>query len=305
MIEDVLKQHKEFMMNSYKISYDQLRQNPGISEMLTALERGLAQFELDFYLVGAVARDVWMRGIHNKTPLRATSDVDFAVLINDKGVYEKLKQYLIENEGFIPSKENAFALLWKDRMEVDLLPFGQIQDDEGKVTIQGTGFTTLHVPGFAEVYEEGLPEVVLEGAHRFKFCTLPGIVLLKFIAWSDRPEKRRDDIKDISEILHHFFDMHSEEIWNDHNDLFNDEIELPAIAARVMGREMGKIARRNQILSNRIESILIDATASKNDSAIADIMTEYYHNAIEDNVAILINLKLGFTEKRKVGKALN
>jgi hypothetical protein len=43
----------------------------------------------------------------------------------------------------------------------------------------------------------------------------------------------------------------------------------------------------------------------KNDSAIADIMTEYYHNAIEDNVAILINLKLGFTEKRKVGKALN
>ena len=53
-------------MSSYKLSYDQMRQNPRISEMLTALERGLAKFRLDFYLVGAVARDVWMHGIYNK-----------------------------------------------------------------------------------------------------------------------------------------------------------------------------------------------------------------------------------------------
>lgn len=283
-------------MSSYKINYDGIRQNPDISNVLTALEHGLEKFGLDFYLVGAVARDVWMQGIHNKTPLRATKDVDFAVLINDKGVYEQLKQYLIENEGFTNVKENAFVLRWKDGMEVDLLPFGDIQDEDGKVSIQGTGFTTVHVPGFAEVYEEGLPEVELEGMHRFKFCTLPGIVLLKLIAWSDRPEKRRDDIKDISEILHHFFDMHAEEIWNDHHDLFGDDMELPGIAATVIGREMGKIARRNEKLYQRIENILTEATANEKESAIASIMTEYYRNAVEDNVAILKQLKQGFTE---------
>jgi predicted nucleotidyltransferase len=284
------------MMSTYKISFKQIRQDAGISGMLTALEDGLSQFGLDFYLIGAVARDVWMHGIHNKTPFRATRDVDFAVLINDKGVYEQLKQYLVDSKGFTPSRENGFVLLWKDKKQVDLLPFGEIQDEEGKVTIKGTGFTTIHVPGFSEVYDEGLPEVELGGVHKFKFCTLPGIVLLKFIAWSDRPEKRRDDIKDISGILHHFFDMHAEEIWSEHSDLFEDETDLPGIAARVMGREMGKIARRNKNLYLRIENILNNATEMENPNAIADIMTEYYQNAVEDNVAILRHLKQGFTE---------
>jgi tRNA nucleotidyltransferase (CCA-adding enzyme) len=35
--------------------------------MLEALERGLRRFNVDFYLVGAVARDVWMRAIHDIT----------------------------------------------------------------------------------------------------------------------------------------------------------------------------------------------------------------------------------------------
>jgi predicted nucleotidyltransferase len=55
---------------------------------------------------------------------------------------------------------------------VDLLPFGAIEDENRKVTIQGTGYTSVHVDGFNEVYEEGLPEVELAGRHHFKFCTL-------------------------------------------------------------------------------------------------------------------------------------
>jgi len=47
-------------MSTYKISFKQLRQEAHLSEMLDALERGLEKFNIDFYLVGAVARDVWM-----------------------------------------------------------------------------------------------------------------------------------------------------------------------------------------------------------------------------------------------------
>lgn len=139
-------------MSSYKINYEQLRQTPEIGEMLSALERGLEKFGLDYYLVGAVARDVWMSGINKIAPKRTTGDIDFAVLINDKGVYEALKQHLIETEGFHSSHDNAFVLLWKDKIQVDLLPFGAIEDEDGKVTVEGTGYTSVHVPGFSEVY---------------------------------------------------------------------------------------------------------------------------------------------------------
>ena len=290
-------------MSSYKINYEQLRQQPEITEMLSALERGFGKFGIDFYLVGAVARDVWMSGINKIAPRRTTGDIDFAVLINDKGTYESLKAYLVKTEGFHPTRENAFVLLWKDRTEVDLMPFGAIEDEDGMVTVEGTGYTSIHVPGFSEVYKEGLPEMELstglsgKSVHQFKFCTLPGIVLLKMIAWDDRPEKRRDDIKDISDILNHFFNMYDNEIWENHSELFGeDDADLKHIAARVMGREMSKIAKRNEKLFGRIEGILNTNTDDMPNSKMAAIMIEYFENTVEDNVLLLQQLKQGFTE---------
>jgi predicted nucleotidyltransferase len=72
----------------YKTDYNTLRQWPETSGLLSALERGFSRLNIDFYLVGAVARDVWMSGIHKIAPRRTTGDIDFAVLINDKGIYE-------------------------------------------------------------------------------------------------------------------------------------------------------------------------------------------------------------------------
>jgi predicted nucleotidyltransferase len=296
MTGDAGRLHKRFTMSSYKINYEQLRQQPGMSEMLSALERGLEKFGIDFYLIGAVARNVWMSGINGIAPRRTTADIDFAVLINDKGIYEQLKEYLITEEGFQPSKENAFVLL-KDNLEVDLLPFGAIEDEDARVTIQGTGYTSVHVPGFKEVYDIGLPELELEDGHIFKFSTLPGIVLLKLLAWDDRPEVRRDDIKDISDILNHFFDMHDKEIWNSHHDLFVDaEADLKHIAARVMGRELNKIVTGNEKLFNRIAGILNANTEDVANSRMAGIMIEYFDNTLADNVELLKQLKQGFTE---------
>jgi predicted nucleotidyltransferase len=91
-------------MSIYKISFKQLQQQPHISEMLTALEDGLNKYGIDFYLVGAVARDVWMTAINDISPSRVTGDIDFAVFINDKNTYADLREYLINIKGFIPYK---------------------------------------------------------------------------------------------------------------------------------------------------------------------------------------------------------
>lgn len=284
-------------MSTYKINYSQLSQQPEITEMLYALQRGLEKFGIDFYLVGAVARNVWMTGINNIAPRRTTGDIDFAVLINDKGVYEELKTYLINNEGFHPYKGNAFVLIWKEKQEVDLLPFGSILDEDARFTTNGLGLTSINLQGFSEIYDDGLPTLDLEGKHQFKFCTLPGIVLLKLIAWDDRPEARRDDIKDISDILNHFFDMYDIEIFENHHDLFeNEEASLKHIAARVMGREMSKIAKKNETLFKRIEAILKSNTNESLNSDMAKIMIEYFDNTLDDNIQLLKHLKQGFTE---------
>lgn len=284
-------------MSTYKINFKQLRQQPQLSEMLSALERGLNKFDIDFYLVGAVARDLWMSAINNIPPSRITGDIDFAIFINDKGTYNNLKKHLIEVEGFSPYKGNTFVLVWKGFIQVDLLPFGEIENKNDAISIEESGLISVNMPGFKEIYDEGLPVVELEEIHKFKFCTLPGIVILKLMAWQDRPEIRRDDIKDMTNILKHFFDMYADEIFENHNDLFGDNaFELPLIAARVMGREMKKIAKRNDILYNRLEDLLEVSTNNKN-IEIAKIMAEFYENTIEDNLAILKHIKTGYLEQ--------
>ncbi len=117
------------------------------------------------------------------------------------------------------------------------------------------------------------------------------------IAFDDRPEHRRDDIKDISDILNYFFDMYDEEIYTNHLDLFGEEeFDLKELAARVMGREIKKIAKRNLKLQNRMVSILERNTNNILNSNMAIVMVEYFKNTVEDNIRLLYQIKLGFEE---------
>ena len=198
-------------------------------------------------------------------------------------------------EGFAPVHDNSFVLLWRDGKEVDLMPFGAVEDEDAKVTVSGTGYTSIHVPGYKEVYASGLPELELSETHHFKLCTLPGIVLLKLIAWDDRPEIRRDDILDISDILKHFFTMNDEQIWSEHSDLFGEEeMALEQIAAIVLGRQMAAIASPNESLYNRVAAILEANTANATDSRMSAIMAPYFGNTVEDNVKLLGHIQSGF-----------
>ena len=90
--------------------------------------------------------------------------------------------------------------------------------------------------------------------------------------------------------------MYAEEIFENHNDLFGDNaFELHLIAARVMGREINKIAKRNEILHNRLKDLLEVSTNNK-DIEIAKIMVEFYENTIEDNLVLLEQIKIGYLE---------
>lgn len=285
-------------MSTYKLNFEQIRQDEKMDSLLQALERGFEKFGIDFYLVGAVSRDVWMAGIHGLKPRQTTGDIDFAVYINDKGVYEALKEYLITKEGFIPYRKNPFVLIGKEGMQVDLLPFGAIEDHGRRVNLRDGGY--ICVDGFKEVYDNRLPEVEI-GGHKFKFCSLPGIVLLKMIAWEDRPEIRSGDIIDISDVLNHYWDMHSNEIYENHNDIFTEEglesITTTELAARVMGREIKIIAKRDEKLLARIANLLAVNTADARTSKMAEIMVQYFDNTLEDNLRLLQHLKTGFDEQ--------
>lgn len=227
-----------------------------LKELFDALEEAFEKTNVDFYIIGALAKDVWYaRG--NKS-MRQTKDVDIAVLVSSAEDYEKVREYLKTNKHFTDARSNSFVMISDKGLQVDLLPFGAIEIDEG-VDIPGEGLSHIYVNGFSEVYQAGTTDMELGTGHYFKIATLPAIVLLKLIAFDDRPEQRTKDARDIAGIIDHFFDLQTDLIYTEHSDLFENEQEsqeFEDISATVIGKEIKKICETNKPLLARLQRIL-------------------------------------------------
>ncbi|QEM02595.1 hypothetical protein DIU31_003335 [Mucilaginibacter rubeus] len=66
--------------------------HPSIVEMLKDMVPVFAALEIDYYVVGAVARDIHLSADANSIALRKTNDVDLAILVNDDVQFKQLKQ---------------------------------------------------------------------------------------------------------------------------------------------------------------------------------------------------------------------
>lgn len=274
-------------MNLKRIDLEALK--PLFDELNTAFTAA----GVDFYLIGAIAKEYWFnRG--GKTSA-GTKDIDFAVLVASQEDYGNIRNYL-KDKGYSDTKENAYVLISPTGVQIDILPFGEIEIDE-TVKVIGEGMTSIRVNGFKEVYNAGTEEAELSTGHIFKAATLPAIVLLKLIAYDDRPEARLKDARDVASIVQHFFDLQSDFIYEYHVNLFEDESDkdIVDIGAIVIGRELKKLCADNGPLKKRIQDILEREIAGSADSKFIRQMVQETQSNAEKMQNWLIHLITGYT----------
>ena len=235
-------------MNTLKNNLDNtIRQKFG--RALEVLEKAFQEFEIDYYLIGAFVREVWTDHIKYLPDKRATRDIDFAIYINEHKQYDKLKIYLIENAGFKEHKE-PYRLLTPDNNIVDLIPFGGIEQN-GEVLIKGHKTVELSVFGTKEVTEKA--EVIEDN---FKVITLPGLTVLKLIAWHEADDRSKD-LVDFYYILQNYADIATEDLYLEENlHLLEEYDEVRFSGARLLGKEMLIIIKESPELKKRISQIL-------------------------------------------------
>jgi predicted nucleotidyltransferase len=283
------------MKNLYNIKFSDLNENLDFKDMFLALESSLKSIGINFYLIGAIAKNVWMTGIHKQGPSKATKDFDIAILIATKKEFQSLKEHLVNVNKFEASSENAFTIVWKGKYVIDLMPFGEIENEEGRVIVDGKGFVNISVPGFYDIYKNELTTLNVENVTSFNICSLIDIVILKLFAWSDRPELREKDVTDIGEILYNYFEMYDEYIYENYAylfDKFNSE-DLKLLAAYVVGVEIKIVLRNNNSLLEKIINIVESDIILDSKSRLAIIMTRYFDTNIDFNIDIFKNLLSG------------
>lgn len=244
------------MKNNYQVSLTELR-HERFSPVFEAVEQACAAVGISFYLVGAVARDIWLTGIHKIPSGRITRDLDLALLIPHEDDYWKLREGLLRTGQFSEVRNAPVTLLYQGAITLDLIPFGDLEVADGLVVLhRGEGMANILVNGFTEVFDEATEWVDIDEHYHFRVCTLPGMVVLKLIAFDDRPEHRFKDLEDIAFILINYVDIIGAELWDEHSDLLEDDVSLPLISARILGRHLRPLLARSEPLYRRIVTIL-------------------------------------------------
>jgi predicted nucleotidyltransferase len=255
------------MKNMLKISFEEK-----ITNTIITVKKVFDELDIPAYLIGAQARDVWF--LPRRSP-RITRDIDWVIADSDSDVFNELKTILIEREGFTKTS-NPLKISSPDGIAVDLIPF-DFPD-------------TPHFIGLNEIFERGTEGVIFNDEKTYQVATLPAIVLLKFIAWDNRPEYRGKDIEDITYILKNF------DNYTDDDYMLFDEIEPELISARAIGRKINYIIGDSLDLKNHFVRILNALIADPKKNKITEIMIRGTDENEDFALSLLKEMLKGVTE---------
>jgi len=232
--------------------------NPVVIGMLKEMETVFAAHGVDFYLVGAIARDIQLSQKPGYGAIRATNDIDLAILLASEEQFYEVKNSLLTTGSFTERGSEPIRLLYREAVEVDLLPFGAIENEVRETRIRKPKAFVMDMPGFQEAYAS-VTRFSADGLI-VNVCSLEGIVLLKLIAQDDRPSRTKD-ISDIEHIIHVYFDLFADAIYSDHSDvleLYDTALVdyLSLVSAQVIGRKMKSLLIHSPQVLKRVEAIL-------------------------------------------------
>ena len=83
--------------------------------------------------------------------------------------------------------------------------------------------------------------------------TLPGLCVMKLIAYGEKPDQRQKDWDDFVLVLTNYGDIAGEQLFEgEYDDLITDNFEFPLASARMLGRHLREIVNKNHGLQERI-----------------------------------------------------
>jgi len=120
--------------------------------MFKDLEDVFLKFGIDFFIVGAVARDYFLSVDAEAVSKRKTDDVDIAIMLSNPKQFSELKEALLETGKFAANETEHIKLYYKNAIELDLLPFGQIENAESKVFLE----TPTHLGSICQALKKSI-----------------------------------------------------------------------------------------------------------------------------------------------------
>ncbi len=241
---------------SYNISSKNLN-NPLLKDLLKDLSSFFGSINVDFYVIGATARDIILSNLHDLVPERKTDDLDIAIAISDWNQFRSIEENLPKIEGFEKSKEQKQRFIYNGIYVVDIVPFGDVAEDDGNIYWPPDETIAMSVWGFPEMADSTI-NVEIDGEVSIKIASLPGLFILKLVAWRDRHLVGSKDAYDMALLMKNYLDINIERAVEEHYDLYEtDEFDQVIAGAQLMARDVKLLMRNNEKTLEYLREILV------------------------------------------------
>ncbi len=257
---------------NYQISSKNFDQ-PLLRPLLEVLIGFFNSIDTKFFVIGATARDMIMDA-HGERSSRTTRDLDIAIAINDWKKYTDIEEGLLKIKEFKKDNSQKQRFTYQDFFKLDIVPFGDIMKMDDKIFWPPDEQTAMSVLGFDDV-SKATVEITIDEHLILNVASLPGIFLLKIVAWMERHLTKKDDADDIGFILMNYFSINEFRIAYDHPDLYDDpDFSIMTAGALLMGRDIGVILQSNDTTMNKIIAILEEEVSKDEESRLINHILE-------------------------------
>ncbi|MCE5227972.1 hypothetical protein LLG95_00040 [bacterium] len=264
---------------------------PELIEIVRAIHTASNAVGSEFFMIGAIARDIRLKQWFDPSRLRSTNDVDFVFAIRNWPHYEAVRQALISRpkRDFVPDPHQKQRIIFRDHFPVDLVPFGGVADKNGQIFWPPNRTPAMTVLGLEDALATA--DYFPIGSVKVKVASIPALTLLKLIAWNDRPAERPDDIEDFAAFLNAYEYLADIDRFSIEGLMNEDNFDHRHASYILLGRDVGRTIH-TKACGNLLLKIMKRETAGPNYDLVS-ILSRFRKNDFNNAHSALISFQRG------------
>jgi predicted nucleotidyltransferase len=231
--------------------------DPSVVRVLRALDPIARAAHCDYFVAGATARDLILVNVHGLRPGRATRDIDFGIAVESWDQFAQLKEGLVATGAFESDRRMLQRLIYTDKaaefsIPVDLIPFRGVASADSTIEWPPSRDIVMNVAGFEEALASSV-SMEIEEHLAVRVASIPGLTLLKLMAWSDRGLENNKDAADLYRLFITYADAGNTDRLYDHEmDLLETVgFDMELAGAELLGRDVASVSSPGALVQIR------------------------------------------------------
>jgi len=214
---------------------------PEIFDALQKIAETATELRIPFLLIGAMARDMLLEHVHDMSKERRTMDVDIGVMVGSWAEFSEFSEAMTAR-GFERQLAVAHRFRSNEGVLIDVVPFGGLADAEGFISWPPDDNPTMRVTGFDDALRHCL-RVEIGPGQVMNVVSLPGLAMLKLLAWNDRRYASAKDAQDLALLLRLYGYFVKDRLFDSESELMERHgFDIEMAGAELLGQDIGAMA---------------------------------------------------------------